>query len=229
MPANTTAMPALQPPPTNFHYVTDSVMRRLEVKHYLPHEMRAHHEAWLKYAAELQTRIEALAALCRRADYLLSEWDKTYGQHQPQWLPPAHTVRLQEDIADAVAEIPDPRIQALADIAARVVQKHPPKRAILPGHIDRKAPMSNTTDVQALIAELRKDHGWDMYDIYGPLCARAADALEALLGDARVPMTEQDLRNSWQDTFSTNNPFCPCDLRSFTKSVRAAERFHKIG
>jgi hypothetical protein len=28
----------------------------------------------------------------------------------------------------------------------------------------------------------------------------------------------------WKGTFSTNNPFCPCNLQSFTKAVRWAER-----
>lgn len=32
------------------------------------------------------------------------------------------------------------------------------------------------------------------------------------------------IEQGWRDTFSTNNPFCPCDLKSFTKAVRWAER-----
>ena len=37
-------------------------------------------------------------------------------------------------------------------------------------------------------------------------------------------LTPEQIERGWQDTFSTNNPFCPCDLRSFTKAVRWAER-----
>jgi hypothetical protein len=32
-----------------------------------------------------------------------------------------------------------------------------------------------------------------------------------------------EIERGWNDTFSTTNPFCPCDLKSFTKAVRWAE------
>lgn len=31
------------------------------------------------------------------------------------------------------------------------------------------------------------------------------------------------IERGWQETFSTQNPYCPCDLKSFTKAVRWAE------
>jgi hypothetical protein len=37
-------------------------------------------------------------------------------------------------------------------------------------------------------------------------------------------MTDEQIEKGWRDTFSTSNPFCPCDLRSFTKVVKWAER-----
>lgn len=37
-------------------------------------------------------------------------------------------------------------------------------------------------------------------------------------------LTPQQIEAGWNDTFSTNNPYCPCDLKSFTKAVRWAER-----
>ena len=37
------------------------------------------------------------------------------------------------------------------------------------------------------------------------------------------PLTARQIELMWHDTFSTNNPFCPCDLKSFTKTVRATE------
>ena len=53
--------------------------------------------------------------------------------------------------------------------------------------------------------------------------ARAIEArvLEELR--KQEPLTETQIREMWERTFSTNNPFCPCDLRSFTKAVRATE------
>lgn len=37
-------------------------------------------------------------------------------------------------------------------------------------------------------------------------------------------MTAAQIEQGWRDTFSTGNPFCPCDLKSFTKAVRWHER-----
>ena len=40
----------------------------------------------------------------------------------------------------------------------------------------------------------------------------------------RQPLTDKKIKAGWEATFSTNNPFCPCDLRSFTKAASWAER-----
>ncbi|CAJ0804981.1 hypothetical protein LMG18090_04714 [Ralstonia mannitolilytica] len=37
-------------------------------------------------------------------------------------------------------------------------------------------------------------------------------------------LSSKKIEAGWHATFSTNNPFCPCDLKSFTKAVRWAER-----
>lgn len=39
-----------------------------------------------------------------------------------------------------------------------------------------------------------------------------------------VPVSDAQIKEGWRDTFSTDNPFCPCDLKSFTKAVRWHER-----
>ena len=44
----------------------------------------------------------------------------------------------------------------------------------------------------------------------------------------RVALSDEAIRNLWHKTFSTSNPFCPCDLGPFTKAVRAAEYAHGI-
>ncbi len=36
-------------------------------------------------------------------------------------------------------------------------------------------------------------------------------------------LTDSEIDRGWRDTFSTDNPFCPCNLKSFTKAVRWAE------
>jgi len=36
-------------------------------------------------------------------------------------------------------------------------------------------------------------------------------------------LTDAQIKDGWQATFSTNNPFCPCDLKTFTKAARWAE------
>ena len=43
-----------------------------------------------------------------------------------------------------------------------------------------------------------------------------------------IAMTDEQITNAWYETFSTSNPFCPCDLKSFTKAARAVERAHGI-
>lgn len=37
-------------------------------------------------------------------------------------------------------------------------------------------------------------------------------------------LSSAKIEQGWRDTFSTENPFCPCNLKSFTKAVRWAER-----
>ncbi|MGH7463455.1 MAG: hypothetical protein ACREMA_20800, partial [Longimicrobiales bacterium] len=37
-------------------------------------------------------------------------------------------------------------------------------------------------------------------------------------------LTEREIEAGWHQTFSTSNPYCPCNLKSFTKAVRWAER-----
>lgn len=39
-----------------------------------------------------------------------------------------------------------------------------------------------------------------------------------------VTLKPAEIEQGWRDTFSTNNPFCPCDLGAFTKAVKWAER-----
>ena len=48
--------------------------------------------------------------------------------------------------------------------------------------------------------------------------------LSAKEDGVRKLMTETQIKKGWRDTFSTENPFCPCDLKSFTKAVHWAER-----
>lgn len=40
------------------------------------------------------------------------------------------------------------------------------------------------------------------------------------------PLSAEAVRALWESTFSTRNPFCPVDLKSFTKAVRATECAH---
>ena len=44
-----------------------------------------------------------------------------------------------------------------------------------------------------------------------------------------APLSDTQLEKIWEDTFSTNNPFCPCNLKTFLKVTRAVEQAHKIG
>jgi hypothetical protein len=36
-------------------------------------------------------------------------------------------------------------------------------------------------------------------------------------------LTDKQIESGWRHTFSTDNPYCPCNLKSFTKAVRWAE------
>jgi hypothetical protein len=50
---------------------------------------------------------------------------------------------------------------------------------------------------------------------------RAALSPSNEANDARLSAT--DIEAGWHRTFSTGNPYCPCNLKSFTKAVRWAE------
>ena len=44
----------------------------------------------------------------------------------------------------------------------------------------------------------------------------------------RKPMTDEEIERGRKETFSTENPFCPCDSKTMRKAVRWAERHHGI-
>ncbi|ABX35835.1 hypothetical protein Daci_3197 [Delftia acidovorans SPH-1] len=43
-----------------------------------------------------------------------------------------------------------------------------------------------------------------------------------------LPLSDERIEGLREQTFSTNNPFCPCDSKTMRKAVRAAERAHGI-
>lgn len=46
---------------------------------------------------------------------------------------------------------------------------------------------------------------------------------------ALTPLTDAQIEKLREQTFSTSNPFCPCDSKTMRKAVWAAERAHGIG
>ena len=45
----------------------------------------------------------------------------------------------------------------------------------------------------------------------------------------RTPLTDEQIERLRDQTFSTGNPYCPCDSKTMRKAVQAAERAHGIG
>lgn len=43
------------------------------------------------------------------------------------------------------------------------------------------------------------------------------------------PMTDAQMEEGRERIFSVNNPYCPCDRKTFAKVARYVERFHHIG
>lgn len=43
------------------------------------------------------------------------------------------------------------------------------------------------------------------------------------------PLSDEQIEKGREATFSTSNPFCPCDSKTMRKAVRWAERAHGIG
>lgn len=61
---------------------------------------------------------------------------------------------------------------------------------------------------------------------------QAADMLRSLAAPTvadRVPLSDEQIEAGRRDTFSTDNPYCPCDSKTMRKAVRWAERKHGIG
>lgn len=52
--------------------------------------------------AKEKERSKNLLALLLRAMAQLDQWYEKYGDHNPEWLPPAGDVRLAEDVSDAL-------------------------------------------------------------------------------------------------------------------------------
>lgn len=51
----------------------------------------------------------------------------------------------------------------------------------------------------------------------------------AVFRHGAVPLTDEQIEKLRRETFSTENPFCPCDSKTMRKAVWAAERAHGIG
>jgi len=45
----------------------------------------------------------------------------------------------------------------------------------------------------------------------------------------RQPLTDEQIEKGRVQTFSVNNPYCPCDSKTMRKAVRWAEASHGIG
>ncbi|SEL13699.1 hypothetical protein SAMN05216359_105333 [Roseateles sp. YR242] len=57
----------------------------------------------------------------------------------------------------------------------------------------------------------------------------ARDALAAYRQqEARGPLTDEQIEAGRKETFSTDNPFCPCTDKTMRKAVRWAEHAHGI-
>lgn len=52
---------------------------------------------------EAADEIERLRALLRRGMRQLESWQEKYGEHNPEWLPPAGDVQWAEDVSEALA------------------------------------------------------------------------------------------------------------------------------
>ena len=59
----------------------------------------------------------------------------------------------------------------------------------------------------------------------------ARAVIRAALSTAPVQevLTDEQIERGRRETFSTENPFCPCDSKTMRKAVRWAERAHGIG
>ena len=68
-----------------------------------------------------------LAALLRRGSTLLNAWAVAYGEHQPEWLPPAGCVRWAEDVQEALAgpdrDEPAATVRTLSDEQIHIVSR----------------------------------------------------------------------------------------------------------
>ena len=69
-------------------------------------------------------------------------------------------------------------------------------------------------------------------DYARPLAAEisrlTAELEEARKDVGRKPLTDAQIEAGRKATFSTSNPFCPCDSKTMRKAVRWAERAHGI-
>lgn len=116
------------------------------------------------------------------------------------------------------AQQKDAVLQASIDFISTLTGMTPPPIEVAPPEVF--APFKAFADrVCAIFSQHLPSPAW---------CASIDKELAATVeADAKpvVPelLTDAVVRRGWQHTFSTENPFCPCDLKSFTKAVRWAE------
>lgn len=59
------------------------------------------------------------------------------------------------------------------------------------------------------------------YYSHKEFCEKLDEIMTAALAQPAKPveLSDDEIKAGWEKTFSTNNPYCPCNLKSFTKAV----------
>ncbi|WP_313237831.1 hypothetical protein [Delftia acidovorans] len=76
--------------------------------------------------------------------------------------------------------------------------------------------------------KLRADQLAQQHRMQAQMHAQATQQLAELEARKPPPLSDEQIEGLREQTFSTNNPFCPCDSKTMRKAVRAAERAHGI-
>ena len=142
----------------------------------------------------------------------------------------------QFDSADALMNVIEENIEeAMSDAYAQGEQEGKDRaRAVSPQPVAQPVEQTRALTDDARAVQTAQSSSMDLcvgscpHD--DPVADRALSHYWKLRGESAPQPVEQtraltgeEIEKGWHKTFSTNNPYCPCDLKSFTKAVRWAE------
>ena len=182
------------------------------------------------YRAQRTESVEVLMDSIGKARLLLSRYRDSLALHAPAHHDAAAMAHVRgcfdaaeaEGLSVALAETPDARLKDLVERRLlHAVTPTPDTHSVTFTRVQVEDLQSIVHDGELPVGNRLEMVTSRLYLMLKGIEWRPGPRPEP--GEAKA-LSDRAIEFGWRETFSTENPFCPCNLKSFTKAVRWAER-----